>query len=209
MKKFVPSITAGWTIACSIFYFISTYSNIPEKKQSHVILSNFALVYLGILLAISFTEAWVKFRAPLLQRHVGFDVGRHVFAALNTIEFILCLAMITVLFIHESDQPKEEMWAIPTALSLIVVLDIGFLTPQLELRAAHIIVKILGEKRHASKEEERMYKEFIALTTLAPCPPIIYHHIYVLLEVGKVLALVYYATSLQSRMLGNDIMMSS
>jgi hypothetical protein len=197
MKKFVPPITIGWTCASIVFYVLSTTS-IPLSKHSSVALMNFSLVYLGVLLAISFTEAWVKFRAPLLQRHVGFDVGRHVFVALNTIELVLCVAMLSVLFSHEMDPPREQMWAIPSALAIIIVLDIGFLTPQLELRAAHIIVKILGNKRHASKEEEVIYKEFIALTTLAPCPPLMYHHIYVALECAKVLALSYYATSLQA-----------
>jgi hypothetical protein len=41
---------------------------------------------------ISFLESWVKFRAELITRVVGLDVGRNVFHALNRVEVALALA---------------------------------------------------------------------------------------------------------------------
>jgi hypothetical protein len=48
---------------------------------------------------ISFLESWVKFRADLVTRVVGLDVGRNVFHALNRVEIVLALAgfLLTVL----------------------------------------------------------------------------------------------------------------
>ena len=45
-----------------------------------------ALIWLGMVLGISFLEAPVKFRAPTLTRSVGLDVGRHVFGFFNKVE---------------------------------------------------------------------------------------------------------------------------
>ncbi|CEG41119.1 uncharacterized protein PHALS_11284 [Plasmopara halstedii] len=45
-----------------------------------------SLVWLGFLLAISWTESWVKFRAPFIPRHLALDLGRTMFAALLSIE---------------------------------------------------------------------------------------------------------------------------
>jgi hypothetical protein len=41
---------------------------------------------------ISFLESWVKFRAELITRVVGLDVGRNVFHALNRVEIVFALA---------------------------------------------------------------------------------------------------------------------
>jgi hypothetical protein len=45
-----------------------------------------SLLWVGMLLGVSFLEAWVKFRASSLTLPVGLDVGRHVFRALNLAE---------------------------------------------------------------------------------------------------------------------------
>jgi hypothetical protein len=45
-----------------------------------------ALVWLGMVLAISFLEAPLKFRAPGLDLRVGLSIGRIVFRALNIAE---------------------------------------------------------------------------------------------------------------------------
>src|SRR3712207_8678966 len=45
-------------------------------------------IWVGFLAAISFMEAPVKFTAPSLTLAVGLDVGRHVFAVLNKVEWV-------------------------------------------------------------------------------------------------------------------------
>ena len=55
-------------------------------------------VWLGMVLAISFLEAPLKFRAPNVTLQIGLSIGRLVFRALNTVEtgFALVIAAIAV-----------------------------------------------------------------------------------------------------------------
>ena len=45
-------------------------------------------VWLGMVLAISFLEAPLKFRAPNVTLQIGLGIGRLVFRALNTVELV-------------------------------------------------------------------------------------------------------------------------
>lgn len=57
--------------------------------------SAIAFFWCGTVVAISFLEAWLKFRAPGVTLPVGLSIGRIVFSALNKLEWILfaaCLA---------------------------------------------------------------------------------------------------------------------
>jgi hypothetical protein len=51
-------------------------------------------VWLGMVLAISFLEAPLRFRAPGVSVVVGLGIGRVVFAALNTVEALLALVLV-------------------------------------------------------------------------------------------------------------------
>jgi len=55
-------------------------------------------IWLGMVLAISFLEAPLKFRAPNVTLQIGLSIGRLVFRALNTVEvgFALVIAAIAV-----------------------------------------------------------------------------------------------------------------
>ena len=53
-----------------------------------------ACVWLGMVLAISFLEAPLKFRAPGVTLALGLGIGRVVFAALNRAEVVLALAVL-------------------------------------------------------------------------------------------------------------------
>ncbi len=48
-----------------------------------------AFVWLGMVLAISFLEAPLKFRAPGIDLRLGLGIGRIVFKALNLVELVL------------------------------------------------------------------------------------------------------------------------
>jgi hypothetical protein len=51
-------------------------------------------VWLGMVVAISFMEAPLKFRAPDVTLRVGLGIGRLVFRALNTAEAIFAVAIV-------------------------------------------------------------------------------------------------------------------
>lgn len=57
-------------------------------------------VWLGMVLAISFVEAPLKFRAPGVTLPVGLGIGRLVFRALNGIEAVLALVVVIALTAH-------------------------------------------------------------------------------------------------------------
>jgi hypothetical protein len=56
-----------------------------------------AFVWLGMVLAISFLEAPLKFRAPNVTLQIGLGIGRLVFRALNTVEVGFALVVLAIL----------------------------------------------------------------------------------------------------------------
>jgi len=55
-----------------------------------------SLVWFGMVMAISFLEAPLKFRAPGVSLPIGLGIGRIVFRALNTVEVVFAAAIIAV-----------------------------------------------------------------------------------------------------------------
>lgn len=53
-----------------------------------------AWVWLGMVLAISFLEAPLKFRAPGVTLPVGLGIGRVVFRALNAVEVVFAVVVV-------------------------------------------------------------------------------------------------------------------
>ncbi|MEO6792530.1 MAG: hypothetical protein ABI253_05440 [Mycobacterium sp.] len=50
--------------------------------------------WVGMVLAISFLEAPLKFRAPGITLQVGLGIGRLVFRALNAVEIVLAAVVV-------------------------------------------------------------------------------------------------------------------
>ena len=53
--------------------------------------------WLGMVLAISFLEAPLKFRAPDVTTRIGLGIGRLVFRALNAVEAVFAVVLVVVL----------------------------------------------------------------------------------------------------------------
>jgi hypothetical protein len=53
-------------------------------------------IWLGMVLAISFLEAPLKFRAPNVTLQIGLGIGRLVFRALNTVEVGFALVILAI-----------------------------------------------------------------------------------------------------------------
>ena len=51
-------------------------------------------VWLGMVLAISFLEAPLKFRAPNVTLPIGLGIGRLVFRALNAVEVVFAILIL-------------------------------------------------------------------------------------------------------------------
>ncbi|MDY0090288.1 MAG: hypothetical protein RBR78_07970, partial [Flavobacteriaceae bacterium] len=53
-----------------------------------------SFLWIGFVCAISFMEAWLKFRAPGVTIPLGLGIGRLVFNALNKVEWIFATAIL-------------------------------------------------------------------------------------------------------------------
>jgi hypothetical protein len=57
-------------------------------------------VWLGMVVAISFLEAPLKFRAPGVTLQVGLGIGRLVFRALNICELLFAVVIVVTFVVH-------------------------------------------------------------------------------------------------------------
>lgn len=61
--------------------------------------------WLGSVVAISFIEAPLKFRAPGVTLQIGLGIGRLVFRALNGVEVVLAAAVVAALVLSRPGPP--------------------------------------------------------------------------------------------------------
>lgn len=103
-----------------------------------------AFTWLGMVLAISFLEAPLKFRAPGITVPLGVGIGRLVFRALNIAEGVLAVVLLVTAFLA----PR----AVPLALvvALCVVLAVGALVLRRRMDRRVVAGRITdGMPRHA------------------------------------------------------------
>ena len=93
-------------------------------------------VWLGMVLAISFIEAPLKFRAPGVTLQIGLGIGRLVFRALNTVEVVLVSALAIALL--SADPPRAALIAIVIAALALAAQLIG-VRPQLTRRSDAVL----------------------------------------------------------------------
>jgi len=129
-----------------------------------------AFIWVGFVCAISFMEAWLKFRAPGIDLPLGLGIGRLVFAALNKVEWVLATA---VLFNYLFAGNRDFQWHyILFFIALIVlILQTVYFLPALDARAELYI------------QQE-------------PVPPSNMHFVYVIVEAVKVISLIVFGLKL-------------
>jgi len=93
-------------------------------------------VWLGMVMAISFLEAPLKFRAPGITVPLGLGIGRLVFRALNLAEVSLA-ALLTLAFL--ALRPSGAGWVLLAAAWLLLAVQIGVLRPRLDRRAVALV----------------------------------------------------------------------
>ncbi|MGV0643135.1 hypothetical protein ABQE44_06970 [Mycolicibacterium sp. XJ2546] len=128
-------------------------------------------LWLGMVLAISFIEAPLKFGAPGVTLPIGLGIGRRVFKALNGVEIVLAVVLLAATLIAK-----------PSTAVLILVL----------VAAAVLAVQVVVVRPPLTKRSNRV----LAGETL---PRSNMHYVYVGLELVKVGALIALAFVLVSR----------
>ena len=124
-----------------------------------------AFLWLGMVLAISFIEAPLKFRAPGLQLPVGLAIGRIVFGALNLAELGWLTAIVVCLIV---DPPSLAITTLAATSGLLLTVQLAVVRPRLNRRSNQVLAG------HGRSDAPRSYA----------------HHAYVGLEALKVAALI-------------------
>ena len=119
-------------------------------------------VWLGMVLAISFLEAPLKFRAPGVTLQIGLGIGRLVFRALNSVEVLIAVGIAVALgFSH----PCPGIIAAFAIAFVALIAQLVGVRPRLTRRSDAVLAGTNGPRSHA-------------------------HYAYVALESVKVVALI-------------------
>jgi hypothetical protein len=118
-------------------------------------------VWLGMVLAISFLEAPLKFRAPGVTLPLGLGIGRLVFRALNACEFVLAAAVALGVVVDRPGALPSTVVGVAAATLLAQVLVVR---PALTRRSDAVLAGEDGPRSRA-------------------------HYVYIGLEAVKVVAL--------------------
>lgn len=89
-------------------------------------------VWLGMVLAISFLETPLKFRAPGITVPLGVGIGRLVFRALNRVEMVFAVVLIACAAI---DPRPSTVW-LTAAACVALALGALLLRPLMDRRVA-------------------------------------------------------------------------
>lgn len=119
------------------------------------------MLWLGMVLAISFLEAPLKFRAPGITVPLGLGIGRLVFRALNIVEAVLAALLI---------------------VATLVVAPSGAARIWLGVAAAILAIQLLAVRPLLTRRSDRVLAG-------AELPRSHAHYWYVGLEVVKVVSL--------------------
>lgn len=139
-------------------------------KNRVVIMVAFTFLWIGFVGAISFMEAWLKFRAPNVTIPIGLGIGKLVFRALNKVEWFCCVILLINFILMKKKQWAKSSLLVWLATScFILLLQTWVLLPILENRAD---VYLKGE--------------FVSPSNV--------HFFYVALEVVKVTVLLMFGT---------------
>jgi hypothetical protein len=127
-----------------------------------------SFTWLGAVLAISFLEAPLKFRAPGVTRRIGLGIGRIVFRALHGVQILLAAALLLLGVVGDRD---GGAWLLLTLAVVVLAAQVALFELRMDRRAVRIVA---GEE----------------------LPPSPLHLVYIGLELAKVVALVGLGTAL-------------
>ncbi|MCW2859813.1 MAG: hypothetical protein JWP48_1521 [Actinoallomurus sp.] len=122
-----------------------------------------AFTWFGMVVAISFLETPLKFRAPGITVSLGLGIGRLVFRALNIAESVLAITLLVALAVGHSD---GRAWIPAVIATACLAIQMGALRPRLDRRAAAVIagVEIARSRIHLGYVALELVKVVTLLT---------------------------------------------
>lgn len=127
-------------------------------------------IWIGFLGAISFMEAWLKFRAPGVSISIGLSIGKLVFSALNKVEIVLMILILLNIVLAKGKLFSDNHLFFFVPL-IIVLLQTFWALPELDKMASLVINN-------------------------RPLPPSNVHMYYVIMEVVKLMCLFVFGIAL-------------
>ena len=103
-------------------------------------------LWLGMVLAISFVEAPLKFRAPGVTLPIGLGIGRLVFRALNTVEVALAAGVGAGLLAGSCGTAAATAYGVAAAALAAQLLAVR---PALTRRSDAVLAGADGPRSHA------------------------------------------------------------
>jgi uncharacterized membrane protein (DUF485 family) len=97
-----------------------------------------SFLWIGFVSAISFMEAWLKFRAEGITLPLGLGVGQLVFAALNRVEWVFAI-VILLSQLYKLTAIRWKTFLFYLFPLLFLILQTSWLLPALDQRATLII----------------------------------------------------------------------
>lgn len=93
-------------------------------------------LWLGMVLAISFLEAPLKFRAPGVTIPIGLGIGRLVFRALNLVEAVLAAVVVVAVAVG---RPPAVVVALTTVTVVLLAVQLGVIRRRLNRRSDRVL----------------------------------------------------------------------
>jgi hypothetical protein len=111
------------------------------------------MLWLGMVVAISFLESPLKFRAPGVTLPIGLGIGRRVFRALNTVEVVLLVALAAACF---AVRPGATAQILLVCVAAVLAIQVVVVRPPLSKRSDRILAGVTAPR-------SRMHWVYIAL----------------------------------------------
>ena len=135
-------------------------------------------IWIGMIVSISFMEAWMRFRAPGITLSSGLAIGKLVFSALNRMEWVAAGVICFVILLSGKSSKRRNMLVVVPVL--VLTIQTVWLLPELDKRAGKIIAGL-------------------------PVGPSNLHAIFIACEVTKVVSLIVFTAIVQRRTIRKKI----
>lgn len=123
-----------------------------------------AFCWLGMVLAISFIEAPLKFRAPGVTLQIGLGIGRMVFRALNTVETAFAVVIIVALALHRPSGATIAAFAIAVVALAVQLIAVR---PKLTQRSNAVLATAPGQEAEGRSQAHYVYVAFELIKVVA------------------------------------------
>lgn len=97
------------------------------------------ILWFGLVAAIGFIEAPLKFLAPGITIPLGLGIGRLVFFALNIAEGLLLVAMLLLAFWPKAMRVSSSRLRVMLSLAVVFVLKVAVVRPPLNARTDQVL----------------------------------------------------------------------